>query len=1130
MKILDFLSDYPTPLAKDNDPFGCLDTAATLYEILAGWHDQKKSPLIIGVLGGFGQGKSTILETLREPLRNKKWNGVSKLVLSRPIEIIAVESWHYQPDEIEGHFNQVMTRETLLKRAGLVQKAIFAAFSDFVPGLKVTLGGGVRHSVVERSFLGVKKVKLASEGWNKFRNNPKESMVKLWQFLLKERPKKLLKEQHNFLLWFDDLDRCSAQVQLAFLKQLYAHRENFDVPIVVAINPSEILAGNDRSNNEDLLRKVFTATLVLPVKRTEHFLVYARKLCLQKFPSLDPVIIQSIANLISYFTSGNPRFVKRYLNSLAITVHSIEREQKNNELSGEEFQCLARWMLAQTRWPLLLGYHGEEELVFSLLRRLVIGEPVKASLKDFIATMDTGNELNKQYEEVVHFLQQTSGLVGSSEIKVLGWLTGKGTQPGQFDWLSFWDMVECHRPNEAIDYLKSFENLESLFEDSDHQDKFLEHCNARLSRWINRRCFSEAVAILDLLWRIVYEQEGWISQLEGLQEGKKEVFFRFLLEAIAHERVAAAWCTRFTYPNLNSLTRVRERLPKNWASLYLKTISNLDGDALDIIGFFHELIKNGWEPLEGETKHKAINLLIKLLLDNWQRCQGTSALDDLGELLKEINNQPLLFDLANGLQKHLENMGGTSPTSAEVRVFEDISYSYAWALRLLSEGVVGTRLGHSFFTSWFLHWEQILSYRKKESKNEPLISQQPLLETARELIDISLRPFLGLLSRQDIELKHFQKNFIDRIDWQSLLISIDKEIPADNSLVKKEELTECVSLLLEIMAFLKTLPSINSQITSNLGLKLAEGIIKFKNHESIHVLLALAAFMGLVATRQEAAGVDDDRFFFDIASRDAFFKSLFACFPPAKPPATMPKIMSIIWYHIVRGLLSWQPPEELLLEACRFLNTTEIFAIYLNNNSQLQGLEAYWAKLMMDDEKWKEEFIHNLRTNPTIQTIPVAKEFGALLSRVEDDDVFQTVTPTLQGVFAKRGGLSAVIAFRCGILAGDIAKWRLLTIIEEERYSVLTIVEKYLRARDEQHHVQMLKQQFLAAGDATTRLALYDVLPMFQAYASALAKTPNGQKEHEDFFNNMHVIIKEIESETNDQDIRQLMEALKDQL
>jgi hypothetical protein len=50
---------------------------------------------------------------LRAPLHKQRWSSISDSELHKPVEILAVKSWHYQPDEISGHFNQVM-KEILL--------------------------------------------------------------------------------------------------------------------------------------------------------------------------------------------------------------------------------------------------------------------------------------------------------------------------------------------------------------------------------------------------------------------------------------------------------------------------------------------------------------------------------------------------------------------------------------------------------------------------------------------------------------------------------------------------------------------------------------------------------------------------------------------------------------------------------------------------------------------------------------------------------------------------------------------------------------------------------------------------------------------------------------------------------
>jgi len=603
---LTFLSDQPAPLSVNWDPFGCLNTAATLYDILAEWYDgTREGPLILGLFGGYGQGKSTILETLRAPLHNKEWPDVSERRLETPVEVLAVESWHYQPDEVSGHFNQVMTRETWVQNSGTMRKVAFGTFLDFVSALNKPTGGGLKQGALERVGAEVPLYQAAGDvigdvarkGWDVLNTDVGD----LARSLLK------LPENQRILFWIDDLDRSSVKVQLAFLKQVYAYRERLGVPVVVAMDPSDILKGTERSSNEDLLRKVFSATLLLPAKRPERFVFYAQELCRQQFPELDEGTVSQAANLISYVTSGNPRFVKRYLNSLAAAVHRIHRDAPG-AVTPEKFLCLARWVLAQTRWPPLFGYHGEEELLCGLLRRVILGEPAEASLTAFVGTLEGNEDLTARCEEAVHFLRQTRGLAGIGELDVMSWLVDRESRTQGFDWFRFWDSVECRSPEDAIDFAKGHE----LPED------FLGHFRARLSRWVHRRCFNEAVAILDVFWRIIYEGDGPIGELEELTEAEKSETFGFLVRSLSHEEVAEAWRTRATWPTLNSLFRVAARLPEDWLGLYVETVSKLDGEFPAVERLLRELSSGNLSALEGERQRKAVNLLAEWLMKNWE--------------------------------------------------------------------------------------------------------------------------------------------------------------------------------------------------------------------------------------------------------------------------------------------------------------------------------------------------------------------------------------------------------------------------------------------------------------------------------------------------------------------------------
>lgn len=612
-----FHSDRPAILSSDNDHFRYLPVARSIYEILANWYSlEAPEPLVLGIFGGFGQGKSTLLESVREPLRNGEWRNVSELRTNGlSIEIIAVEGWHYQAGDIQGHFNQVMTRETWVNQSSTIRKIGFAAFLDLVASLKKPFAGeSLKQDNSERATADVPLYQPASsvlrkgvsKAWGVLNSDVKVLAESLAQ-VLREKEKRIL-------FWIDDLDRTSVEVQIALLKQIFAYRERIGIPIVVAIDPTALLRGETASENQDLLRKAFTATLQLPGKRPERFVEYAESLSENLFGRFGRATVSQIGNLISYTTSGNPRLVKRFLNSLALLTHRISCGCRR-ELTSAEVLALARWQLAQIRWPLVFGSRGEEELLHSMLRRRVLGEVSENSFQNFFGSLSDDPQLSGQAQEVVHFLRQTRNLAVTAELTTTQWLCGAPDLDG-FDWGAFWDQVECGNPDEAIELLRR----------SDFPHDFQSHFQARTARWIHRRCFSEAAAILDTYWRLVYEQQERIEQLQILVDQVKSAAFSFVMRSVAHMEVAAAWRHSCTWPTLISLLRLQNRLPNDWAMLYMESVFKIDGD-MDCIKQWL-LYLAAQNALTDETLRRLAVLLTSWLLEHWQ-----NDTQELGEFL-----------------------------------------------------------------------------------------------------------------------------------------------------------------------------------------------------------------------------------------------------------------------------------------------------------------------------------------------------------------------------------------------------------------------------------------------------------------------------------------------------------------
>lgn len=244
--------------------------------------------VIMGLLGGLGQGKSTVLHAVLEQIERRRisrdfgaWlNRIPRpqvLPFVRPPRVLRVDTSLTKAERIEDKLFGLLLFPHLtwgairgfallslpfLVTFVLMSSATVQLLADWIVA---GLVGGVGAAIVA---LAASVGKDLGKDW--YGNLSDVVVFKLARFLL-VTPE---------LLVIDDLDRAKVEQQRAVLRALYKHARMLNCVVVVCFDEQELLANKVEPDSPDeLLRKVLNFSVRIPPRTQEDALLLATGIC-----------------------------------------------------------------------------------------------------------------------------------------------------------------------------------------------------------------------------------------------------------------------------------------------------------------------------------------------------------------------------------------------------------------------------------------------------------------------------------------------------------------------------------------------------------------------------------------------------------------------------------------------------------------------------------------------------------------------------------------------------------------------------------------------------------------------------------------------------------------------------------
>ncbi len=323
--------------------------AKTLAELIA--FKENKTPLVIGVYGSWGSGKTSLMKMVEEKLKEYSKQGgdyrVCKSVWFQPWKhtgedaiLAALVEEIFRAMEKDDFFNKVKGEfEKLSKR--LKSNKLLSTISKAITDGTFDVGnffGDLEHKQ-KLGFYHLFETLFADLIWCYVRDRPK--------YVAEEKPDDSI---GSLVIFIDDLDRCPPKKipQVLETIKLFMNQPGciFVIGMDKEIVESAIADQGYKENKADFfMQKMVQVTFDLPAKSIKDIKDYLEKL------APDQPLLSEHSGMISKALDYNPRGTKRFLNNLSLRQSLLSKLVVEVDQESLE-NALVRWAVLE------IAYHG----------------------------------------------------------------------------------------------------------------------------------------------------------------------------------------------------------------------------------------------------------------------------------------------------------------------------------------------------------------------------------------------------------------------------------------------------------------------------------------------------------------------------------------------------------------------------------------------------------------------------------------------------------------------------------------------------------------------------------------------------------------------------------------------------
>lgn len=405
LKAVPIISDNPkipqTPDAEDI-MFGYKAYAKTIAEVIAA--KENKTPLVIGVYGDWGSGKTTLMETIISFLNSSELENAYKQKEEktfRKIKPIWFQAWKYKnEDEILASLIERILTE--LKTDSFIQrcKLNFENATQSIPKATKELIKKFTDIDLDTfiSELDFKKKHSFYTTFNDFFN-------RILCSYLNETPLIDIPDEHNdekaaLAIFIDDLDRCPKPKIREVLETVKLFMDKCGCVFIIGAAKAIIEDAIEDVYKKDadrFLDKIVNVTFNLPKIRDKHLIDLLKEN--NEIQNLE--IIEQNFSILSKALQSNPRNIKRFLNDINLKSGILRNMEEDSDI---DFKNILIWNIVEYSHKTLYIHMRDNPKDFLILKdeiKNVIDEhgfvleeklkTVRATLREFAGDSDIRN-------------------------------------------------------------------------------------------------------------------------------------------------------------------------------------------------------------------------------------------------------------------------------------------------------------------------------------------------------------------------------------------------------------------------------------------------------------------------------------------------------------------------------------------------------------------------------------------------------------------------------------------------------------------------------------------------------------------------------------------------------------------
>ncbi|MBT5550536.1 MAG: SUMF1/EgtB/PvdO family nonheme iron enzyme [Nitrospina sp.] len=338
--------------------------AKTLAELIG--FKENKTPLVIGIYGSWGAGKTTLMKKVEERLIK-----ISEKDGFRRCKTVWFQPWKLESEEailaglIEEMFRAMAKGGLEDKVKGKLEeliKKIYESSSAIPESLKVLTGNALDISALFGDLSYKKKLGFYHVFEPLFRDLIWSYAQGMYKKTKDERPND---EKGVVVLFIDDLDRCPKDRVLKVLEtiKLFINQPGCVVVLGVAreIIKSALEERYGADEAEQFMQKIVQVTFELPAKSENNIEDFLQALVPEQ------TILLEHSAMIARALDFNPRAVKRFLNDLNLSQSLIANLNLDID-SGELEKALVVWAILGIAFPAFLAQVRKNQTVVKALQ------------------------------------------------------------------------------------------------------------------------------------------------------------------------------------------------------------------------------------------------------------------------------------------------------------------------------------------------------------------------------------------------------------------------------------------------------------------------------------------------------------------------------------------------------------------------------------------------------------------------------------------------------------------------------------------------------------------------------------------------------------------------------------------